>query len=190
MKLTLLQAAKHNKTLQAWQVLADNPEQVHLIDVLGNTALHFTAGKNNAALVKLLLEKGLDVDATNVQHVSPLFLAASNDALEVVNLLLDYGADPNISNVNHATPLYMAARHGHTRTVNALMEAGANPFLANVHGVAPLDIAQSKGHPRTARLISNLIHHYYFSDTHETGEKVLSMEAFRMKQLVDGDQVA
>jgi hypothetical protein len=48
------------------------------------------------ALQKLLLERGMDVNARRNDHETPLHVASYFGRLEIVRLLLDHGADANV----------------------------------------------------------------------------------------------
>jgi ankyrin repeat protein len=56
-------------------------------------------------IVKLLLEKGADVNARNKNEETPLHSASTNGQIEITNLLLKNGADVNAVNNRDWTPL-------------------------------------------------------------------------------------
>ena len=71
--------------------------------------LHFAAAKGHKEVVGVLLEKGADFNAKNIDGATPLHLAAENGHGEVVDVLLEKGADFNAKDNNGATPLHLAA---------------------------------------------------------------------------------
>ena len=75
----------------------------------GWTALHCAASFNRTDAIKLLVDKGADVNRkTHYNKVTPLHEAAENNNTEAVRLLLDNGVDINLKNNVHKTPLRVA----------------------------------------------------------------------------------
>lgn len=62
----------------------------------GWTALHRAARGNHPEVLRLLINKGADVDATDSTHGSTaLHFAAFKGSQDCINVLLDYSADIN-----------------------------------------------------------------------------------------------
>lgn len=53
---------------------------------------------------RLLLERGVDVNARDKDKASPLHLASSNSRSRIVQVLLDHGAKADAQNVDGQTP--------------------------------------------------------------------------------------
>lgn len=66
-----------------------------LKDVYGNSPLYYAIRQDNVPAVRLLLEKGVDVNQHNAENVTPLKLALSTTSvnLDLVQLLLDAQAN-------------------------------------------------------------------------------------------------
>ena len=75
----------------------------------GMTPLMMAALKGNIAGVKMLLERGAQV---NKSGWSPLHYAATGPEPDLVRLLLERGADVDAASPNGTTPLMMAANYG------------------------------------------------------------------------------
>src|SRR5439155_25144043 len=94
----------------------------------GTTALMLAARDLNK--VKLLAERGADVNARAATGVTALMVAARHRGnVEVVRLLLKKGARPNadkgVEVRNDASALFFAVMAGDVQTAGALLEAGA-----------------------------------------------------------------
>lgn len=76
------------------------------------TLLHKVSSRGFSDFVKLLLEKGADLDCRNKSCETPLYLAAWHGQVEVVKLLLEAGADKISSNL-YGTPYSVAYRKGY-----------------------------------------------------------------------------
>src|SRR5207245_9851476 len=74
--------------------------------------------KGHADLVKVLLDRGTDVNARNASGSTPLHDAALKGQTEVVRVLLEHGADVKAKNADGAMPLHDAALGGHTVVVD------------------------------------------------------------------------
>lgn len=89
--------------------------------------VNHAVAKNNA-IVKLLLEKGADINQLS-RTGTPLMFAASNPLnLEVVKLLLAAGADVNKIDENGETALFKALDD---KTIETLIAAGADVNIKN-----------------------------------------------------------
>lgn len=110
----------------------------------GATSLIYATnnGINPAAMVKLLLAAGADVNVANNNGVTPLIYAASNSngtsSLETVKLLLEYGAKVEAKMTNNETALFFASYHVNTTssldTMKLLIQYGAdvNAIIKNL----------------------------------------------------------
>jgi len=116
----------------------------------GKAPLHFAAKHNkDAAVVKLLLDKGANVEARDKFKITPLNLAASFNTPAVVELLLDNGA--NIDTGMFGT-LRSAAISGDPVIVALLLDRGKvtsrkklNTLLANASTNAVVSLLIDRG---------------------------------------------
>ena len=112
----------------------------------GGTPLHIAAHGGFLNLVKVLIDKGTDVNANDIKRNTPLSLAAQNGHLDAVKYLCEHEADINKANIVGNSPVYGAAEHGHLHVVKYLREHGANIHKALNDGATPLLIAAQNGH--------------------------------------------
>ncbi len=117
------------------QVLVAAGADVKAHSKLGNTPLILAARKaGNSLTVKLLIERGADVNVVNVYGSTALMAAAAAGDMDSVRLLLDAGADINAKpNMDVGgfifgggrTPLMWAAFLGNEPLAKLLLERGA-----------------------------------------------------------------
>lgn len=87
--------------------------------------------------VKLLLDRGVDVNARTDVGARPLHLAVISGKAATVELLLQKGADVNAKGKGGWTPLYFAAWFGNAELVELLVVKGAMVNAENeVHQTA------------------------------------------------------
>lgn len=94
------------------------------VDIDNRTPLSWAAKRGHKGIVKLLLEKGADVNAANRNRRTPLHHASTNGYVDVVKLLLEKGADVNAAQSDGRTPLHHASMDGHVDVVKLLSGSG------------------------------------------------------------------
>lgn len=70
--------------------------------------------------------KGADVNATLVNKMTPLHIAAYKGHQDVVELLISKGADVNAVNEKDNTPLQLAVNEGHNEIEELLIKHGGH----------------------------------------------------------------
>ena len=73
-------------------------------------------------VVKVLVEKGADINKAMNDGFTPLLMASLKGHVEVVGVLVENGADINKANNDGYTPLIIAEALGHSEIV-ALLES-------------------------------------------------------------------
>jgi ankyrin repeat protein len=152
--LPLFEAVVDGDVAEAGRLLDEDGRLVEARVGRGNTLLHLAAGRGHVGMVRLLLERGADIEASTHLGVTPLHCSlfpSSNEG--VLELMLDWGADASKTGPREATPLMMASSQGRTGAVkrllrslggqelNAQMDSGATAFLAACY-VGRADIAR------------------------------------------------
>ena len=112
------------------------------------SALLVAASLGNGEVVRALLQRGVEVNATDQDGHTPLFLAARGGHLHVFRLLVDAAAATTTRDrLQGFTPLHVAARRGHNNVVVALLlEEGVNADDEDDEGLTPLSWAVVGGH--------------------------------------------
>ncbi|XP_020597993.1 E3 ubiquitin-protein ligase KEG isoform X2 [Phalaenopsis equestris] len=90
-------------------LLAAGADPVAQDELHGRTALHIGAMVNDAELVKIILEVGVDVNIRNVQNTTPLHVALNRGANQCIGLLLSAGADCNLQDDDGDNAFHIAA---------------------------------------------------------------------------------
>lgn len=127
---------------------------VAVLTAVGDTPPVVEAARNgDEAALRVLVEEGVDVNATAGDGSTALLWASHRDLPESVELLIEAGADVNRANDLGATPLWAAAENGGVAVVELLLDAGADPNRALRHGETPLMAAARAGSARVAQLL-------------------------------------
>jgi ankyrin repeat protein len=120
----------------------------------GHTALIMAAGLGHADLVKLLLERGADVNAGNVFDDTALHEAAAGGHEEVVSILLGCGADRSRKgDTSDITPLISASHNCHLDVARQLQIRECGLDQRNHIGWTALFEACLNGHVEVARTL-------------------------------------
>lgn len=104
-------------------------------DTWGNSLLHSAVARSNGEAVKLLLERGAEIDARNQNGDTALHLAAQNPNA-LLKTLLDGGANANIKNARGDLPLHIALRRRDAQRVGGYYGYGSSEggFIASPSG--------------------------------------------------------
>jgi uncharacterized protein len=107
-------AAHYGHTAIVELLLHNNaPVDLRSANQMANTALHAALAGRRAEVVKVLLDAGADVNATQHGGWTPLHSAAANGDRALVDLLLARGAKPSSANDAGVTPAAFARERGH-----------------------------------------------------------------------------
>lgn len=135
----------------AWKTLALlaglTGTRIDAANRLNETALMLAALRGNLAAVKLLANRGAEI---NRPGWTPLHYAATGGDVEVIRFLLEHDAYIDAQSPNRSTPLMMAARQKHPDAVRLLVQAGADPTARNQNGLDAADYLQREGETELA----------------------------------------
>ena len=124
--------------------------------------LHLASKAGIRDVVRILLDRGAKVNATNKRGETPLYQllqVSRGDKLGVAQLLLlGRGADANRQNDDYMTPLHFASEHGSLEMARLLLDHhdGAKVNAASKRGEAPMHQLFQGSNPRVLYLGNHL----------------------------------
>lgn len=127
----------------------------------GSTALHLAALEGEAAVARLLLAGGAQVNARGLREETPLHMAMYDGHREVAEVLLASQADANARNTVGETPLHLAARNGFRELVELLLSQNADPGARDNAGRTPKMAAAEKERWGVTELLTLRVGDYF-----------------------------
>ena len=100
--------------------------------------LLWAARNGHIDMLKLLLDKGADVETAGYNGMRALHHVCNSSKEGLVALLLEHDANANAADESGATPLHWAAARGVLNIVVRLSDKGADPNVATKTGVRPI----------------------------------------------------
>lgn len=101
-------------------------------------ALHFAVGRQNAEMVRFLLDSGADVECVDTHGDTALMHAVEHGLEDMVGLLLDRCARVEASDAYGRTVLFSAVLEGRLDLVTMLLDRGANVHAEDENGATAL----------------------------------------------------
>jgi ankyrin repeat protein len=118
------------------------------------TLLHRASYCGQVEVVRLIVNRGADINIRDANNNTALHLAAESGRVDIIKLLLDEGMSVNLTNTNDSTPLHVSAKFGHLEATKTLVERGAAINNTNKIGVTPLMVAAHFGNLETFRYLT------------------------------------
>ncbi|KAL1518869.1 hypothetical protein AB1Y20_003146 [Prymnesium parvum] len=116
-------------------------------ELVASTEIHSAAEAGDERAVLRLLTAGVDANAQDADHYTPLHLAAGMGHEGVVDAMCKHpGIAVGAVDENGETPLHLAAQLGHRAVAQLLLDAGADINTPSSSGYTPLHMAAEKGH--------------------------------------------
>ncbi|EFA08450.1 ankyrin repeat domain-containing protein 16 [Tribolium castaneum] len=144
----------HLETVQ--YLLSFEPPGVDCTNNDNKTALHEAAQFSQPEIMKLLLDKGAQVNALKRADWTPLMLACTKTCLETVRVLVESGALINYRNKDGWTCMHLAARGGCGAMFTFLVTKGGDCALRTKNGRTVLHIAALHGSFEIVKILLKL----------------------------------
>jgi ankyrin repeat protein len=125
------------------EVLIDAGADLNALDKRQRWApLHFAAWLNDLAHVRLLHQKGADLNVRGGMGATALHISVTNGCIHVTKILLDLGADPSLQNDHRTSALHMALKRECLPSLVLLCKHGARTDVTNSDGKTPIEVAE------------------------------------------------
>ncbi|EAX95546.1 hypothetical protein TVAG_126760 [Trichomonas vaginalis G3] len=149
----LINAVLANDSKTVSKILEKDPSKINSTDDKGNTAFLLASQKNLVEMMKLLYEKGADVNILNKGGRSALHEACYKNRLEAVQYLVTLPTlDIKIKTANGRTALHCASKCGNPEIVKLLLH-DLSPNFQDDDGDTPLHIAANNQHSDVIHLL-------------------------------------
>ncbi|MDQ7827276.1 MAG: ankyrin repeat domain-containing protein [Candidatus Eremiobacteraeota bacterium] len=133
--ITVFEAAALGDIESAKRLFDKNPEILKRKNKEdGDTPLHYAARKGQNGMIRFLLSRGADIEATNSHMETPLCSAVSEDNLETTEILLSQGARINSVDKTHRSPLSCAVFSSGEEMITLLLNRGADAKIMDSEG--------------------------------------------------------
>lgn len=82
-------------------------QSLNIFDMDGFNLLHIAASSNNIAVMKMVLDRGGEVNIPNIKNYwTALHIACAMGNLNMATFLVERGADVHCQDINGRTPLH------------------------------------------------------------------------------------
>jgi ankyrin repeat protein len=143
------------------KALASSAERIDEFSPEGFTALALAAHFGHVDTMKLLLERGADINKVSKHPlgVTPLHAALFGGKQSTARLLLEYGADPRPRRGGTGWPragwtaLHYAAFYGFVDLIDKLIAVGAEVDAQDDDGKTPIQVARESGQSAALELL-------------------------------------
>jgi hypothetical protein len=156
------------------EILLQNPDIDKEYTRKGITLLNHAVRQGNFGAVKILLDRGADINKENRGN-TPLINAILKRQLLIFHFLIRNGAGIDLPGKRGNTPLIIAAKNGRLDFVKILIENGAETQIKNNNGLTALDFANMANYPEVAKYLVRIIemrNHYQNKPNYSDGPHI------------------
>jgi len=106
------------------------------------TSLHWSSAIGNVEICRLVISKGIEINAMDSDGSTSLHYAARFGHLEIAKQLIEHGANLDARGLYRQTPLHVAANKGNHAIFNLFIREGGSDDLIDQFGKTPRDYAR------------------------------------------------
>jgi len=150
---SFVEAAKRGDENAVRRALDEDSTLVHATDMLGMSALDWSATRKHWHIFRQLLDKGAPVSGIGFDGGTVMHRVAHHDRADMLRLLVAAGGDITTQNQWGRAPLHVAARRGCPDVARLLIDLGADLSAVTNEGWTPLHVAYRAGHPNLVELL-------------------------------------
>jgi uncharacterized protein len=149
-------AIKAGNLQRVTELLEEHPEAIDLDTPMGSW-LHIAASAGQLAVVKELVERGIDVNARGgTFKTNALYFAVNYGHLDVVKYLLEAGSETDMS-VSEKNPLFAAIhKNDNTEIAQALIDHGLDPHHDYGDDWNAISFAKQNGAQKILKLLQSI----------------------------------
>ena len=120
---------------------------IDVVDCRGRGLLHFAAQCGQTDMIEMFAERGLDVNFSDKQGITPLYSAAVSDQPGAIRTLLRLGGRESMTKLvkDGGTPLHVAVGKGHKDVVSLLLDEGCPSNIVDDNGCGLVHFAAQFG---------------------------------------------
>lgn len=142
------------KTNETGESVESPPSGISSSDPAGELAMQDAALNGNEAIVKQLVEAGINVNAADQENRTALMYASFNGHTEIVQFLIDSGAEIGLRDAAGRTALLYASTGPFPKTVRLLLENNADPNIVEAtESFTPLMHAAAEGQMEVVKIL-------------------------------------
>lgn len=158
----IFDAIRNGDFVKVKELVENDPQLIEALTARQSTALLVAVSVDNKPIAEYLIEKGVDINAANVNNWTALFYTQS---VEMAGLLLDNGADINIGAPDYP-PVVHLLWNGYQEVAEYLLNMGATiPGAETQYGVVTAIHAIKTGCvPYAVKALGNVIDPLYESE--------------------------
>ena len=139
----LLYAVRHNYLKMTSLLLNNSADPNQIIPVYQQgTIMHFAARNNSPSMMKLLILKSGNVNATDLSKSTLLHTAVNSHNDGCVLIILQNGANVNAQDSIGNTPLHAAILAENHKAITLLIKYGASLTIKDNMNETPIDLAK------------------------------------------------